>query len=42
MNGNKYKILIIEDDEHINNLVATLLWRQTDIRHYRHIPAKTE
>ena len=25
MNGNKYKILIIEDDEHINNLVATLL-----------------
>ena len=41
MNGNKYKILIIEDDEHINNLVATLL-RQTDIRHYRHIPAKTE
>ena len=20
MNGNKYKILIIEDDEHINNL----------------------
>ena len=33
MNGNKYKILIIEDDEHINNL---------DIRHYRHIPAKTE
>lgn len=25
MNGNKYKILIIEDDEHINRLVATLL-----------------
>ena len=25
MNGNKYKILIIEDAEHINNLVATLL-----------------
>ena len=41
MNGNKYKILIIEDDEHINNLVATLLV-QTDIRQYRHIPAKTE
>ena len=41
MNGNKYKILIIEDDEHINNLVATLL-EATDIRHYRHIPAKTE
>ena len=29
MNGNKYKILIIEDDEHINNLVATLLDRKS-------------
>ena len=30
MNGNKYKILIIEDDEHINNLVATLLDNKTN------------
>ena len=36
MNSNKYKILVVEDDENINNLIATLI----DTNGYKSIQAK--